>query len=122
MAIGEYFAGAYDRSAHLLVPRLERAIRELGRQAGTIVVREPIADQAGGVRSLGAILADLRDVLPEEWRRYFANLLTDELGLNLRNRISHGLVDQVTRDDAALLVHAAFALSLIRLEPAGAAP
>ncbi len=122
VAIDEYFDGAYDCAAHLLAPRLERGIRELGRQAGAIVVREPVADHAGGVRPLGAILDDLRDVLPEDWRRYFVNLLTDELGVNLRNRISHGLVDQVTREDAALLVHAAFVLSLIRLVPADAAP
>jgi hypothetical protein len=114
-AIGQFFQGADDRAAHLIVPRLERGLRELARQVGVIVVREPSGPEAGGVRPLGAILADLREILPEDWRRYFANLLTDELGINLRNRIAHGLVDEVQRQDAALLVHAVFALSLFRV-------
>jgi hypothetical protein len=113
-AIAQFFEGANDRSAHAMVPRLERALRELARQAGVIVVREPAAAMPGGVRSLGPILADLEGILPDDWRRYFVSLLTDELGINLRNRIAHGLVDEVQRQDAALLVHAAFALSLFR--------
>ena len=116
LAVGEFFAGADDRAAHLIVPRLERGLRELARQAGVIVVREPAGEKSGGVRPLGAILDDLREILSEDWRRYFANLLTDELGINLRNRIAHGLVDEVQRQDAALLVHAVFCLSLFRLE------
>lgn len=116
--IAEYFRGHDETAAHLIAPRLERAFRQLGRQVGVVVIREPIATQAGGVRPLGAILADLVEVLPENWRRYFANLLTDELGLNLRNRIAHGLIENVAREDAALLVHAALAMSLLRISSA----
>ena len=63
---------------------------------------------------MAGILADLDGVLDAKWRRYFANVLCDDLGINLRNRIAHGLVDEVAREDAALLVHIAFALSLFR--------
>ena len=119
--VGEFFVGAHDRSAHLIVPRLERGLRELGRRAGVIVVREPIGDRPGGVRPLGGILSDLTGVIPEDWRRYFANLLTDELGINIRNRVAHGLVDQVPDQDAALLVHAVFALSQFRENTGGPA-
>jgi hypothetical protein len=116
--IAEYFHGHDENAAHLIAPRLERAFRQLGRQVGVVVIREPMATRAGGVRLLGAILADLAEVLPENWRRYFANLLTDELGLNLRNRIAHGLIEDVAREDAALLVHAALAMSLLRISSA----
>ena len=114
-----YFDGWYDVAAHLLVPRIERVIREIGRSSGVLVIREPERSRAGRVRSLGPIMDDLGGVLPEDWRRYFANLLTDELGLNLRNRIAHGLLVEVDREDAALLVHGAVALTLFR--PANAA-
>jgi hypothetical protein len=102
---------ADDPAAHSLVPRIERVIRELARRAGVLIIREPSGDKPGGVRSLGAILADLDAVLPETWRRYFICLLTDDLGINLRNRVAHGLVEQVERQDAALLAHAALSLS-----------
>lgn len=116
-AIRGLLLGDDDAAAHSLVPRIERAIRQLAQKAGVVVIREPRGAVAGGVRSLGMIVADLEGVLPEEWRRYFDCLLTDPLGLNLRNRIAHGLVDRVTHEDAALLVHAAFAISQFRLSP-----
>lgn len=109
---------SHDAAAHSLVPRIERVIRELARRAGVLIIREPSGDKPGGVRSLGAILADLEGVLPETWRRYFACLLTDDLGINLRNRVAHGLVEGVERQDAALLVHAALSLSHFTLRVA----
>jgi hypothetical protein len=68
--------GSYDDSAHALAPRIERAVDEVCRQAGLVVVREPI----------GATL-------------------TEPLGVNLRNRIAHGLIGEARAYDAALLVH-----------------
>ncbi len=40
-ALGLFWEGQYDESAHVLVPRLERAFREVARQLGVPVVREP---------------------------------------------------------------------------------
>jgi len=113
-AICDFMDGAHDRAAHSIVPRLERVLRDIAVGGGIVVVREPDGSKPGGTRTLGPILAELDGVLPDDWRRYFANLLTDELGINLRNRVAHGLIDEVTREDAALLVHAAVALSLFR--------
>ena len=110
---------ADEAAAYLLVPRLERVIRELARRAGLLVIREPSGAHAGGVRSLGQILSDLEGVLPEGWRRYYACLLTDDLGINLRNRIAHGLIERVERQDAALLAHAAISLSLFEVRASG---
>jgi hypothetical protein len=117
LAIVAFLRGDFDRAAHALTPRLERVLRALARQTGVVVVREPIGSTAGGVRSLGAVLAALDGVLEPQWRRYFVNALCDELGLNLRNRIAHGLINVVHREDAAVLVHIAIALSLFRVDP-----
>lgn len=116
-AVRRFLTGDHDGSAHQLTPRLEKVIRRAARQVGVVVTRQPSGGKPGGVRNLGMILADLDGVIPEPWRRYLCNLLTDELGINLRNRIAHGLVESVSREEAVLLVHAAAWLSLLRPMP-----
>jgi hypothetical protein len=49
----------------------------------------------------------------ESWRRYLCHALTDALGLNLRNRICHGLIDEVDRMHVALLIHVALFLAVL---------
>jgi Domain of unknown function (DUF4209) len=51
--------------------------------------------------------------LDESWRRYLAHLLSDPLGLNLRNEIGHGLIGVVDESRCALLVHAVCHLRLL---------
>ncbi len=103
-----------DESAHILAPRLESVIREIARQLGLPIIREPIAGKPGGVRSLGEILHALNGRLPAGgWHAYLTNLLSDPLGLNLRNVIAHGLRPEISAQDAALLLHAACFLRLL---------
>ncbi len=116
-AIRRHLLGEHDAAAHQLVPRIEKVVRALARGAGVIVVAEPRGAIPGGVRPIGAIIPELAGVLDEPWRRYLRNLLTDELGLNLRNKIAHGLVEVVAQQEAALLVHASTFLSLLRIGP-----
>jgi hypothetical protein len=40
-----------------------------------------------------------------DWCRYLTNALCDPLGLNLRNRALHGLIDEATRMDAVVALH-----------------
>lgn len=56
----------------------------------------------------------------ESWRRYLLNVLSEPVGVNLRNRIAHGLLTSASKRDAALLIHVACHLRLIRVaeEPA----
>lgn len=112
-----YWEGQPDEASHLLVPRLEAVIREMCRQAGLAIIREPRGREPGGVRTLGDLLGALKGHLDESWRRYLVNLLVDPIGTNLRNRISHALLNQATREQAAALLHAACFLRL--LGPAG---
>ncbi|MEA2396101.1 MAG: hypothetical protein QOJ82_3992 [Solirubrobacteraceae bacterium] len=110
-----YAGGDLEGAAHTLVPQVETAIRALAARAGVRVIRNP-RGQPGGVQPLGAILAGLGGRLDESWRRYLANLLTDSLGVNLRNSISHGLHGPVTRGEVALLVHAACRLAMLKVD------
>ncbi len=107
-----------DECAHILVPRLESILRDMARRAGLPIIREPVGDKPGGVRTLGVLLRELGGAMPEPgWHAYLVNLLTDECGINLRNSIAHGLKEQIGPGDAALLIQAACYLQRLRASP-----
>ncbi len=117
-AVLAYLDGRFDEAAHLISPRIEAVIRELARRVGIPIIREPRGRTPGRVQSLGDVLAQLRPHfahLSAGWHAYLENLLTDPLGLNLRNVIAHGLHDRIDRLDAALLIQAACYLRLLGL-------
>ena len=118
-AIELFWEEQFDESAHVLVPRLERVLREMARQVGIAVVREPRpGKEVGGVEMLGALLHDLEGAFADPgWHAYLLNLLADPLGLNLRNSISHGLHGRVGPVDASLLIQAALLLAGMSLKP-----
>jgi len=108
-----------DENAHLIVPRLEAAVRSLAREAGFPIIKEPQAGKPGGVRPLGELLRALRPSFPlPGWPAYLYHLLSDPLGLNLRNVIAHGIRARIERTDAALLLHAAAFLKTVGVQRA----
>jgi hypothetical protein len=123
-AIELFWDERYDESAHVLVPRIERIVREMARQLGVPVVRavEP-GREIGGVVMLGALLREIAPVFPDEgWHAYLLNLLADPLGLNLRNSIPHDLHGRVGPVDASLLVQAALFLAGLSLDDSRETP
>jgi hypothetical protein len=111
-----FWEGEFDQSAHLLAPRLETIVREMARRTPIPIIREPQDGKPGRVRGLGELLIALRGRLGEEgWDVYFYFLLSDALGVNLRNVIAHGLRAQVGPEEAALLIHAACYLKLLEM-------
>jgi hypothetical protein len=102
-----FFNGDDDGALHILVPQLEAAIRAASARAGVVVIKNPRGGTPGGVRALGGILADLKGRLDESWRRYLANALTDPLGINLRNQLSHGLHGPTSRNEVAIAIQIA---------------
>jgi hypothetical protein len=116
-AIELYEEGDFDSSASVLAPRLERIIRRIAGAAGLTVTRSPDRrGRSGGVKGLGELLSLLSGALPEPTRRYLKVLLVEVTGLNLRNRIGHGLDEEVARREAALLIQCACHLRLLRPE------
>jgi hypothetical protein len=102
-----FFESDDDGALHILVPQLEAAIRGAAARAGVVVIKTPRGGTPGGVRALGGILADFKGRLDESWRRYLANSLSDPLGINLRNQVSHGLHGPTTRGDVAIAIQIA---------------
>lgn len=113
-AVLRFYDGDNDGALHILVPQLEAAIRGAAARAGVVVIKTPRGGTPGGVRALGGILADLDGRLDESWRRYLANALTDPLGVNLRNQLSHGLHGPAARSEVAIGIHIACHLRLWR--------
>jgi len=114
-AIIAFWEGRYDESAHMLAPRIEAIFRSLAQLLRIAIYKEPSGRDFGGVVPLSSVLGQLHGRFDESWRRYFKILFVHPLGLNLRNRIAHGLVTEVTPLEAALLVHAVCSLRLTQI-------
>jgi hypothetical protein len=111
-ALLRFFDDDDDGALHIAIPQLETAIRSAAARLGIVVIKNPQGERPGGVRQLGALLADLSGRIDESWRRYLVNALNDSLGLNLRDQVSHGLYGPVSRTDVAIALHIALHLRL----------
>lgn len=115
-----YFQGHYDEAGHMLAPRLERVVRELARRVGLPIIRPPTGLRPGGVRTMGDLLDSLKGAFAEDaWRTYLKSLLTDPLGVNLRNVIAHDLQEEIGEGEVALMIHAACFLRLLSASESG---
>jgi hypothetical protein len=113
-ALELWWEGETNLSACLLAPRIEAVVRDMANRLGLATVWEPTSNKPGRARSLGVILSSMRGRIGTPgWHAYLISLLTDSLGLNLRNVISHGLRPEIGPDDAALLIHAACFLAIL---------
>lgn len=96
LGLKEGFYGNFLVSSHLLVPQLEHAIRYTLNQYGIITTKY---DQKGiqDEKDLNALFYDYHDKLNEIFGENLVfdlqGLLIERFGDNLRNRLSHGLLD-----------------------------
>ena len=116
-ALEHFWAGRFDESIHIALPRVEGVLRRVLVALGGVSYKEPPRGQFGGDKTLGVVLDNLSQFLPEAFLHPFRFLLTDRAGLNLRNNYLHGLVaytpdDQALQQDAALILWIAARLRL----------
>jgi len=102
-----FYRGDNDAALHILAPQVEAAIRGAAAHIGIVVIKTPQGPTPGGVRALGGILAECEGRMDESWRRYLSTALADQVGVNLRNEIGHGLYGPPVRADVAILIHIA---------------
>lgn len=118
-SVDHYTRGRYDDCVMVLLPRIERAFRELVRKLGAPIWWEPQLTRKrpsfGKQRSLQSLLRSLMDQLDEDWYRYLTTLLINPLGSNLRNVHAHGLAPRARREEAAALIQVAAFLTFLEL-------
>jgi lysyl-tRNA synthetase class 1 len=91
-----YFDGDFVKMIHVLVPQIEECIRKLMSLLGE-PVNKPKGQNKGLLqqKTLNELLAEPAFVAKagEDIRMYLLTLLADARGLNLRNRVCHGLLE-----------------------------
>jgi len=105
----------YIKAIHVLVPQVEHAVRTLASLSGVPTTTRGYTRGVMQTRGLGEILHDrlFRQLIDENVRRYLLVFLADPRGINLRNRVAHGLLehDQMERALTDRVVQVLLALS-----------
>jgi hypothetical protein len=91
--IERHFEGNYIASIHVLIPQVEATLRYLLNKKGITTLKtkgDIIMDN-----ELGGLLRDAAysNVLPEDLVKSLELKYTEQVGMNLRNSVSHGLLD-----------------------------
>lgn len=107
-AFNHYFDNDVEAAAYIATPRIEALVRDL-----VLLVNEPAyrlqrGQKPGQYAGLGALLPVLvKQGMDESWVRYLQTLLSGVTGMNYRNDLLHGFVDDVHSGNAALVLVAA---------------
>lgn len=124
IAVDLWLEGRTLPAVCLMLPSIERTIRNLASKLQIPVVKPPRGQVPGGVRALGVILEDLseRAATNEDetlggLTLYWQHALTNALSLNIRNEYLHGLRPVATDSDFVILLHIVAQLRLLSLLP-----
>ncbi|WP_432195900.1 hypothetical protein [Streptomyces sp. bgisy027] len=108
-----YWVGEFEASAHLAVPKVEAAARALLLELNEPMYRTAVGDKSGQFPGLGVLLEPLTENgFDPDWSRFLATFLLGE-GMNVRNLMAHGFMNEVGRETAALGLRAYALLALI---------
>jgi hypothetical protein len=125
--LAAHFAGDYVKAIHVLVPQIEGACRVLLGLLGEPKTR--VKGQNKGVlhqKNLNEIFdeAAVQAALREDVLLYFKTFLTEPIGLNLRNRLCHGLMStlEFTRPLSDRVLHVLLVLAQVRSKSAQPEP
>jgi lysyl-tRNA synthetase class 1 len=105
-----WFEGDLVKAVHVLVPQMEQGLRSIVANLGKPVTKPhgTVAD-VGVAIGMGDILysKELTPALGQDLTLYFLALYADPRGMNLRNRVAHGLIrpDAIDENLVRLLIH-----------------
>jgi len=87
--------GEYNTALYLLVPQIENLFRHIARECGAVVTTFEDKDGSEQAKVLSSLfeLQELVESYDENVLFTFKGLLNEKAGANLRNRLSHGLMD-----------------------------
>ena len=105
-------------SIHVLVPQIEAVLRLILQSENLIVTKEE--RDALMYKELGGLLEmkELSKVYTDDFIEYLRTLLTDIDGMNLRNKLSHGLleVDDFIHENSFLIINVLLLLVTKKLD------
>lgn len=105
-----WYDGDLTKALHVLVPQIELGLRGIMAQSGKAITKahSTVADTSVAI-GMGDILysESLKKILGIDLTFYFLAIYADPRGMNLRNRLAHGLIkpDQIGEHLAQLLIH-----------------
>lgn len=121
-ALGHYYKKNYLEFSYLIIPCIENAVRKLAKLSGRTILK-PNAQINGGFKRklLSELLRDkeLFDAvygkISNNVQFYFKLVLTEQLGMNLRNDFAHGFEPKkfMNKNTAERLLHLLLCLSII---------
>ena len=121
-AFNAYWDSKYIVLSHLFIPLIESAVRELVRICGGTILKPN--DMGGYDRlSLNILLKKQGDIFKSVFSKighdmpfYFRLVLTEKLGMNLRNNFAHGLEKKTffSREASDRLFHILLCLLLVK--------
>ena len=102
-----WYEGDLTKALHVLVPQIERGLRNIVAQIGLPVTKpHPTIADVGVAITMGDILyrAEITEALGPDLTLHFLALFADPRGFNLRNQVAHGQVDDVTSSVVEMLI------------------
>ncbi len=113
-----FFNGEYELFCHLIVPQIENAICNLVEYGGESVLRLQKSGNGFQLKTLDELLRAkfVEEVLTEDGAYYLRIVLTNQIGLNIRNLLCHGIVPPhyFNNSVANILLHVLILLGLIQ--------
>lgn len=117
-ALQFFLDGKYVLFTHLIVPQLENAICTLVEKSGMSVLRPQKSGRGFQLRTLDDLLRmqPVKDALTDDGAYYLRLVLTNQIGLNIRNLMCHGIADPqyFGYGCAGRLLHVLFILGMVR--------
>lgn len=105
----KHFEKDYVSAIYVLAPQLEAVIRSLLKKGGiqTIVFKRGTTNTQEATLSDLLKKAEVKEILGEDLHWYMILILVDDLGLNIRNEVAHGLLcyEQCGIAYSLLLIH-----------------
>ena len=112
-SFGRFFQGDAEGAGFSAIPKVERLARELLLRMGAPIYNTARNGRPGQYSGLAILLSMLEQRgLDPSWHRFLTVLLTRPDGLNYRNEVCHGEVDEIDQLQAGIVLIAALYLAL----------
>ena len=111
-AFNRYFQGDVEAAGYVAAPQIERLVRDIVLAINEPAYRLQRGKTPGQYAGLGALLPVLQRARGnEDWIRFLQTVFAATAGMNFRNDLLHGFVDEIHAGHAALVLLAGLYLT-----------